>query len=72
MKKINYQKRGSSAKLIDNDEYKLKLKPREFFNIVMEYSSIGSLKEERIKRIITAITLKRRRFHIIYIKYDAE
>ena len=37
---------------IDDDQYKLILEPREFYNIVMEYSFIGSLKEERIKRII--------------------
>ena len=45
-------------KIIDNDPYKLESETIKSFNIVMEYSSIQSLKEEKIKRIITQKSFK--------------
>ena len=54
-------------KLIDNDENKLELEPRELFNIIMEYSPIASLKEERAKRVITGNNFKEDEIYYYYI-----
>ena len=54
-------------KLIDNDENKLELEPRELFNIIMEYSPIASLKEERAKRVIIGNNFKEDEIYYYYI-----
>ena len=61
------EKDVADEKLIDNDKYKLELEPREFFNIIMEYLSIGSLKEERTKRVLTGNSFKEEEIYYYYI-----